>query len=151
MRKQSFKLFVMSFLFVIIGFFSNQSAAAQSGSLSVEIPFNFHVGNERLAAGKYEIQRLKNNIFMLRNKDGQVQVLAQTPVTIQDTNSADTEKVVFNRYGNQYFLRQIFATRATAGRGLYESKAEKNARKGVGNELEAKNAKPQQIAVAVKK
>ena len=38
----------------------------------------------------------------------------------------------------------------TAGRGLYESKAEKNARKGVGNELEARNAKPQQVAVAAK-
>jgi len=151
MRKQGLKLFVISFLFVIVGIFSSQSAFAQSELLSVEIPFNFHVGNEKLAAGKYEIKRLKNNIFMLRNTDGQVQVLAQTPVTIENTKSADAEKIIFNRYGNQYFLRQIFANRANLGRGLYESKAEKNARKGIGNELEAKNATPQQVAVAVKK
>jgi hypothetical protein len=150
MKKQSLKLFVMSFLFAIIGVFSSNAVFAQSNPLEVEVPFNFYVGNEKLSAGKYQIQRIRDNVFLLGKLDGKAKVLAQTPTTIDAAKEVISEKLVFNRYGDKYFLRQIFTARATVGRALYESKSEKNVRQGLDNEMEAKNAKPQQVEVSIK-
>lgn len=147
MKTQFFRFLVLSFAFVVFSI----SAFAQSGPLTVEIPFNFHVGNERISAGKYELKRISTNSFLLRNESGSVKVLAQTPLTLEDTKAETSEKLVFNRYGDKYFLRQIFATRNTVGRGLYESKTEKMTKEGQqNNEETAKKAKAEQVAVKMK-
>ena len=150
MKKSGFKLFVMSFLFAIIAIFSTTASFAQSNVMLVEIPFNFHVGNEKLTAGKYQILKIKDNIFLFRNADGTARALAQTPAMVDVAKEVTAEKLVFNRYGNKYFLNQIFATRATVGRALYESKTEKVVRQGLDKNMEAKNSKPEQVDIAIK-
>lgn len=146
MKTQFFRFLVLTFAFLIF----SVAAFAQSNPMSVEIPFNFHVGNEKLAAGKYNIRRISANSFLLRSEDGEGKVLVQTPLTLEVEKSAASEKLVFNRYGNKYFLRQIFANRANVGRSLYESKTEKMTRRGLDTEMEAKTGKPEKVEVVIK-
>lgn len=145
MKILNIKSFVLSLFFAIIAIFSSNAVFAQSNNSSVEIPFEFHIGNEIVSAGKYELRRISPNTFLLINDS--VKILAQTPLMLDDKKSATAEKLVFNRYGNEYFLRQIFTGSNSVGRGLYESKAEKITRL---RELEtAKKAKIQQVAVTI--
>jgi hypothetical protein len=147
MKTPSYKLFAVAFAFIVFSF----STFAQSNSVQFEVPFNFHVGNERLTAGTYQIKRINTNSFLIRNESGSVKVLAQTPLTLENAKASLEETLVFNRYGNKYFLRQIFAIRNNVGRALYESKTERSTRQGIqDNEELAKNAKPEQIAVKLK-
>lgn len=146
MKTQFFRFLVLSFAFVIF----SAAAFAQSNPLLVQIPFNFQVGNEKLAAGKYNIRRISANSFLLQSEDGNAKVLAQTPLTLEAEKSVASEKLVFNRYGNKYFLRQIFAIRTGVGRALYESKSEKMTRRGSDTETEAKTNKPERVEVVIK-
>lgn len=147
MKTQFFRFLALSFAFLIF----SAAAFAQSNSLTVEIPFNFHVGNEKLSAGKYEVKRINTNSFLLSNKDGNAKVLAQTPLSLENVKSSDSAQLIFNRYGNKYFLREIFSVSNTVGRGLYESKSEKIARRGEQDKDEmAKKTKPSQIALTMK-
>lgn len=147
MKTQFLRFLVLSFASVIF----SVSAFAQSGSMSVEIPFNFHVGNEKMSAGTYQVRRISSNSFLFQNEDGNAKILAQTPLTLEAEKSGVSEKLVFNRYDNKYFLRQIFVASGGTGRALYESKTEKLTRKGLqNNEETAKKSKAEQITVTMK-
>jgi hypothetical protein len=147
MKPQFFRFLVLSFALVIF----SVGAFAQSSPLTVEIPFNFHVGNEKVSAGTYQVKRISDKSFLLRNETGSVTVLAQTPLTTEISKETTAAKLVFNRYENNYFLRQVFSSSATVGRALYESKTEKRTRQGLqDNEETAKKSKPTQVAVQMK-
>jgi hypothetical protein len=145
MKTQFFRFLVLSFAFFIF----SASAFAQSGdNNSFEIPFSFNVGKDTLPAGKYEIKRVSSSSFLLRNETGNASVLVLSPLTINEKVSETSEKLVFNRYGNQYFLRQIFSVRNAAGRGINESNNEKMIRQ---NYIMSKASKPERVAVLSKK
>lgn len=148
MKTQFLRFLVLTFAFLIF----SVSAFAQYGTrMQVEIPFNFNVGNEKLTAGNYEINRISTTSFLFRNKTGSVTVLAQAPLTFETAKNSTIEKLIFNRYGDRYFLRQIFSTRNNVGRALYESKSEKMVRQGIkGDDEMAKKAKPDQVVVDIK-
>lgn len=149
MKTQFLRFFVLSFSF----FLFSASAFAQSGDQnSFEIPFSFQVGKAKLPAGKYEVKRISSSSFLLRNETGNATVIALSPMSINEKVSEPSEKLVFNRYGKNYFLRQIFPNRNAAGRGLNESNSEKIIRQNYfESEGLSKNSKPEQVAVMMKK
>ncbi len=126
MKSQSFKLFVAT---LVIGLFTVGSAFAQ-GNLSFNIPFDFQVGKHKLESGKYEMQRLDNSKFILKNVETNSSTIVITSGSA-GTDSTKIENLIFNRYGETYFLRQVFAVRGTAGRETGESKAESKIRKNL--------------------
>lgn len=152
MKNLNPKTIISSLILAIGVLFVTTPIFAQSNSMTVEIPFNFHVGNEKYVAGNYEIKRIKDNIYLLKNATGSVKAMAQTPLTIDESRSISEARITFNRYGNKYFLRQIFNIESAVGRALYESKTERNARKGIEAELEAgvKKSQPAKVEIAVK-
>lgn len=149
MKTQFFRFLVLSFAFLIF----SASVFAQSGDQSsFEIPFSFNVGKDKLPAGKYEIKRVSSSSFLLRNETGNASVIVLSPLTINEKVSDTSEKLVFNRYGNQYFLRQIFSVRNAAGRGINESNNEKMIRQNyIENQRISKASKPERVAVLSKK
>lgn len=149
MKPQFFRVLVLSFAFLVF----SASVFAQSGDQnSFEIPFSFNVGKDQFPAGKYEVKRISSSSFLLRNETGNASVIVLSPLTINEKVSETSEKLVFNRYGNQYFLRQIFALRNAAGRGLNESNNEKITRQDfIENQRMSKNSKPGRVAVVMKK
>lgn len=92
-------------------------------ALVVNVPFNFAVGNTTLPAGTYTIDRVQfnnSNNLELRSADGHSSVFTSGIVNLQFNGDP---KLVFDRYGDQYFLHQIRT--AVGVHELAKSRAEK--------------------------
>jgi hypothetical protein len=105
----------------IIGF------AGLSGRVSANIPFDFTVGNKEFKAGKYSVDRLfaSNNSDALIIRSADNSEAANFNVNRVSGKGDSQARLVFRRYGNQYFLGQIFDGQSSEGFGLLKSKAER--------------------------
>jgi len=123
------------------------SARAQNAPMvSVSIPFDFEVAGKTLKAGDYQV-RLEGSRSSLKieNRD----TLHATFVMIsplQGTDIQNESKLVFNRYGSQYFLAQVWI----AGRSSGEEVRQDAAERGIRRELAALGHKPDRVEVAVR-
>ena len=101
------------------------SVNAQSGSrIEASIPFDFAAGEMKLKAGNYTVKRIAKDALLLRTADNKKSLIVLAPVTLPQMRNDSQERLVFVRYGSQYFLTQVWTSRAADGRGLYASKAE---------------------------
>jgi hypothetical protein len=122
------------------------SAIAQSPTgAQVTIPFDFSAGKATLKAGTYIVKRGSGNSLQIRNADGTQTVLVNAPLTIGSRDYKAGERLVFNRYGDQYFLSQVWMT-VDQGRQLMPTKAETAAAR----ELARRSVTPQRVEVAVR-
>jgi hypothetical protein len=107
-------------------FASTHSAQAQQfGSLigTATIPFTFQAGTQEMPAGVYEIRRVATNALQLRGGPK----LEAHYVSTHTTEAAKTPKngsVVFHRYGDTFFLGQVWVAGTPFGAECYSSKAE---------------------------
>src|SRR6266481_213766 len=96
------------------------------GNLEVNIPFQFHAGNAKLPPGKYIIHMLDNSdltIMEISSADGSASAL----FSVQDAeaNSAPAKsELIFNKYGNRYFLAKVFDEGNPSGSKVAESRYE---------------------------
>jgi hypothetical protein len=111
---------------------STQSASAQASTAlaEVNIPFAFQTTNQTLPAGMYRIDRESGYLVRLQGPDRTGGFLVMH-VAIK-SHAADHGTIVFDRYGDKYFLRQIWTAGDTAGLESPKSRAEKET-------LQAKN------------
>lgn len=79
-------------------------AHAQNTELRADVPFAFQYGSDHYAAGRYTITHLSDRFIVLRSKSKAGAVMVQSSYGAATT----TGKLVFNRYGNRYFLEQIW-------------------------------------------
>jgi hypothetical protein len=90
--------------------FAGKAHAQIVGDLDVNIPFQFHAGNTKLPAGKYRIHMLDDSdltVMEITSADGSTSALFQ--VQESDANSAPAKsELIFNKYGNRYFLAKLF-------------------------------------------
>jgi hypothetical protein len=100
---------------IAIALFAASSLAA-AGNLSAQdhmvkanIPFDFTVSGKVLPAGTYTISSLSPNAIQVRNANGHV---AELSIVRDDDKRSTTPVLVFQRYGNQYFLHEILAANA---------------------------------------
>jgi hypothetical protein len=109
----------------ILGIFLGLAVAsvhAQApNKVEVDIPFEFSAGKTTLPAGVYSIKRLAGNNVTLQSKDCQSSVILNAPVTNNSTDPNAVEHLVFERYGDQYALSQIWLT-ADTGRQIWTNK-----------------------------
>lgn len=110
-------------LFAILGIFLTFVVVnAQAPSkVAVNIPFEFSAGKTILPAGVYTIKRTSGNTVTLRSEDGHSSVILNAPVTQNSSDPKAEERLVFERYGDQYALAQIWLT-ADTGRQIWTSK-----------------------------
>jgi hypothetical protein len=102
--------------------FAVASVKAQAPSkVEVNIPFEFSAGKTTLPAGIYSIKRMSGNNVTLRSKDGQSSVILSAPVTDSSSDPNAVERIVFEKYGEQYALSQIWLT-ADTGRQIWTDK-----------------------------
>ena len=128
MKKQILSIVVTLTLLVpmaIIGF------AGLSGRVSATIPFDFNVGNKEFKAGKYSIGRLPSartsEVLMIRGIDNKD--VANFNVNTTDGKGEPKARLIFHRYGNQYFLAKVFDAESSQGAALLKSKDEREASK----------------------
>ena len=122
MKKQSF---LMAGVLVLSSMAVTQIARAQE-AMVVDIPFAFTAGNATLPAGEYRVQKLDRNsaVLLIHCWDAKASALVITNAA--ETKEPQTEsKLVFNRYGNRYFLSQVWTSGSIRGRQLPISPREK--------------------------
>lgn len=144
MRKQIFSLTTALSLVValtVIGF------AQVPGAIQVDIPFDFNVGSKPLPAGKYTIQRLSGaGTLVIQSADAEHS--AAFLVNGGDRVPGKTPaQVSFHRYGEQYFLSQIWDGSDNTGRKLGQSKAERETAARMRDHLARNEANPQVVTL----
>jgi len=92
--------------------------------ITAEIPFSFHVGDSSFPAGSYTASTNigSSAAMVLRSLDGKSSVMALSNGV---QSKRRTEPVlVFNRYGDEYFLFQVWTGPGETGRQLVPSRHE---------------------------
>jgi hypothetical protein len=114
-------------LIVAASFVTAGSAMAQDHRAQATVPFNFTVNGNSLPAGTYTVGSQLNtpNVITITDREKNVHMLA---LAMPDPNiSSGANKLVFHRYGNQYFLSEVRCESASMNVQLSTSKAEKRA------------------------
>ena len=91
------------------------------------VPFAFSLEQTSMAAGGYEISSTDERVLTVRNLEtGQARFLiASMHVEASHASGTPNARLVFNKYGDQYFLSQIWDGQSQSGIALSESKREK--------------------------
>lgn len=97
------------------------SVCAQSDRSQVtNIPFSFVVGQETFPAGEYIFapnRKHSHDVWLVQGRDGRTKALFITmPVRASETQ--EKSKLIFHKYGEQYFLSQIWTSGSDSGREL---------------------------------
>ena len=118
------------------------AASAQGQSLQyrvrADVPFDFTVGDKTLPAGKYSIgrtQRSDDLVLSVADVRGRTKAIRLTSAA-QTTHPKEKASLIFHRYGNQYFLFQVWPANGNVGRQFPQS-AQERAQRQIG-----KNAEP---------
>src|SRR5262245_10858229 len=135
MKKLSLNVFpLLSLIFSL----SAISVSAQSKTLfsKVEIAFDFSIRYKTLPAGVYRVERIFQDALLIRSEDGQETSVSLT-MPVQAKELTDTARLLFHRYGETYFLFQIWGAGSDDGRQILKSRAERSlerdmAKKGEG-------------------
>src|SRR3989442_12352731 len=89
--------------------YPTKAKAQITGDLEVDVPFQFHAGNSKLPPGKYFIHVLATsdlNIMKITTADGATSALFEVQGT-QATSSPAKSELIFESYGNRYFLLNL--------------------------------------------
>ena len=156
MKKKIVKgLIEFGLLIAFVTVFANQTTKAQrlDYGLRANIPFAFTVGNQTMPAGRYSFERAEANDsdFVLR-----VSSLTARSTTFHNTVPVTTQKprdkgiLIFHRYGDHYFLFQVWSAAALTGRSLPRSRSERDIqRKNVDAGLSATRGVESQVVTIV--
>ena len=122
--------------------------AGLTGRVSADVPFNFMVDGKELKAGKYTVSRIStiNSLGALIIRSADSKQAANFNVNGVTDKEEAQPRLVFHRYGNQYFLAQIFDGEGNQGYGLMKSKAEREAAKR-GDVISQNTAEPVVVTV----
>ena len=97
---------------------------AQSIMLKADIPFNFVVGDKQLPSGEYHVKQLQPGVIQVQDKVTRSSAIVMT-TGVQTGKTSDVGKLVFNRYGDNYFLSRIWEPSSITGRQLPKSRLER--------------------------
>jgi hypothetical protein len=99
---------------------------AQSAGVQANVPFDFTAGNQVLPSGTYRIKSHSDGTIVIKNHDKPISVF--TLVYQDGARSKNGGKLIFHKYGDQYFLSEILCDAASMNVALHPSKAEKRVR-----------------------
>jgi hypothetical protein len=102
------------------------SANAQSAKVRANIPFEFSIGYKPMPAGEYTVQQVSQGSsgLMIRSTDGKRAAIRLSDDTGRSKNNNTKARLVFHRYGERYFLAEVWNGFNTTGRHLLKSKEE---------------------------
>lgn len=147
MQIQTLKRLSMLSVLVMV---SALSTFAQVGrQFTVTIPFNFYAAGKTLPAGQYHVGRSTQNSaegLVLRGTDGRAGVFTLTK-GIPTEKAQQQSKLLFRRYGDQYFLAEVWISGMSTGRGLPSSRKERL----IAQEIAKHGNNPKKVAVVANK
>jgi len=116
---------VMAGVMALTAMATTRVAQAQE-PLAVNIPFDFVAGNMQLPAGEYmvKVSAPTHTLILISRKDSTASGFVNTNAAVSSEPQSES-KLVFNRYGDRYFLSQVWTEGNSQGRQLLKSAREK--------------------------
>ncbi len=98
-----------------------------SDKLSARVPFDFIAANKDFRAGEYSVRAINSagNAILISTADQTARVITVTNGTGPDRGEDLRARLVFHRYGNTYFLSQVWMAGEMTGRELQKSGRER--------------------------
>jgi hypothetical protein len=108
-------------------------AQTKEGDVIADVPFAFVAAGHPMPAGHYIVSHLND---MLRIHDRQNQGVFIPTHGAQRPKRQEATKLVFHRYGDTYFLSEVWTGGSDYGRALFTTKAERElAERGAEQEI----------------
>ena len=113
-------------------------------TIVADVPFGFTIRDHTLPAGSYAIRRLdaQPGVMEIRDTDGD-RVLLFLTGSAQAAKGPKQTELIFDRFGDQYFLSEIFEAGNGTGAQVPKSRAERSLEKEIATvkvSVPAKNA-----------
>lgn len=125
MKKQALAVFAMVTLLITLSP-RTSSADAFGFGVRADIPFDFVVGTKTLPSGTYTVTphgTSANTLIIRGQENGKSAFVLSITVAAEDTLD-NSPKLIFNRYGDQYFLSQVWSGARLAGQEITKSNRE---------------------------
>jgi hypothetical protein len=129
-KKQALRAVTMLVSIIVLAFATAVASNAQSRvkKIKADIPFDFVVGDKTLAAGEYLVGQITSGSdagILVRSSDGSQKAIRLTNAV--SVNAPQKKNVLtFRRYGDTYFLAQVWLSGSVSGREVLKSKAERS-------------------------
>lgn len=101
------------------------AAYSQEVNLRAKVPFDFVLGDKVYPAGEYALQTVmaNNSSLYLKNAEKPKPALLLTDLHTASTPAKHSE-LIFHRFGDTYFLYQVWVAGSEVGREFSKSKTE---------------------------
>ena len=92
------------------------AASAQTVHMRVMVPFNFIAAGATLPAGEYDIQSfgISEKLLSIHDQNSSAGILLFSN-PCESLNASSNTKLVFHRYGNRYFLAELWVQGQSSG------------------------------------
>ncbi len=126
MKKQATAAFAIATLLITL---SVGSSFAYGFGLGVRanIPFDFVIGTKTLPQGTYTVKFLETspNVLVISGQDNNEGAIALSITVSAEDTEDNSPKLIFHRYGDQYFLSQVWSGAGLVGKELLQSQQER--------------------------
>ena len=115
-------------------------------TLRARIPFDFSIRGKTLPAGDYEIRRVNDepDLLMISSVNNSHERVIFDTEPVEARKISGKGEVEFHRFGDSYFLSEIFAGGERTGRELRASRQERDLRR----EMASNKTEPETVALA---
>ncbi len=115
----------MSSLMVMLAVVPASGRGRADHKIQADIPFDFMVGDKTFPAGTYTFAdpNITPGVLLIRSRDGHESMLVATR-DVENLTRPDETKLVFSRYGDLYFLAQVWTVGDVSGLELLKSSTE---------------------------
>jgi hypothetical protein len=136
--KSLFRSSVLAAAVIVLAGAHNAGAQIDNG-LEFTTSFPFTVGNTTVPAGSYTITPVDNEeqVFELRGPHESVMFVTES---VRPKQGPAKDEVVFNKYGDRYVLKSIFAAGSDTGYGVENALGERHIAKQGGAPSESRLA-----------
>ena len=127
MKKELLKGFTMLALIIALALATAAVSNAQSrNKIVADIPFDFVVGDQAMPAGEYSLKATgsQGNALMVQSQDSRSSAIRLSN-SIAPKREKTHARLVFHRYGERYFLAEVWNGADSTGRQLLKSRQER--------------------------
>lgn len=139
MKREILKSFTMMIATLALAALTVQAQSIDQ--LKANIPFSFTIGNQNLPAGEYTVRYVNQDsgktALLFRSMDGKTSRIVNM-TTAQARGTEMKASLVFNQYGDSYFLSEVWTGADQYGLSLPKSRSERQIKNGELSQLEAK-------------
>lgn len=99
--------------------------AQHAQELKVTVPFDFVVGSRALSAGQYTVSQAGNPSAVIIRSAGSEPGVVMLANQVASPGRQELGKLVFHRYGDRYFLSEVWGTDQNIGSQLPKTAPER--------------------------